>query len=184
MKRSAFSLQGDDCRAVYHTPEQFDDLIIQSNGELLTGLKFINTEDPYVITECKSSSISAIDMTALWLDRYFSGKEPPAFSLSAISSGSTFCCRVWMLLEGIPYGTSITYGQLARLYEARYGCAGMSAQAIGNAVSKNPLHIIIPCHRVLGVKGTLTGYAGGLNNKAALLDLEGISYKNDFRMKY
>ena len=102
-----------------------------------------------------------------WLDVYFSGKVPnftPALALK----GTSFQLRVWNALQQIPYGHTKTYGAIARDLSCR------SAQAIGQAVRRNPIAIIIPCHRVIGVNGSLTGYSGGIERKAALLKLEGI----------
>jgi methylated-DNA-[protein]-cysteine S-methyltransferase len=105
-----------------------------------------------------------------WLERYFRGENPEVnFRLSP--DGTAFQRQVWDLLRTIPYGTSITYGQLAR-----HMSPSMSSQAVGQAVGKNPIPIVIPCHRVLGVHGKLTGYSAGLSSKVQLLELEGISY--------
>jgi len=102
-----------------------------------------------------------------WLAKYFSGEKPRIFTPPLAPSGSEFRRRVWDILREIPYGSTITYGDIAR----RLGCS--SAQAIGGAVGHNPISIIIPCHRVVGANGTLTGYAGGLNVKRKLLEMEG-----------
>lgn len=105
-----------------------------------------------------------------WLERYFRGENPEVnFRLSP--DGTAFQRQVWDLLRTIPYGTSITYGQLAR-----HMSPSMSAQAVGQAVGKNPIPIVIPCHRILGAHGKLTGYSAGLPSKVQLLELEGISY--------
>lgn len=113
------------------------------------------------------------ELTALggWLERYFSGEDPTVdFPISP--EGTAFRQRVWALLRTIPYGCSTTYGQLAQKISP-----SMSSQAIGQAVGKNPIPIVIPCHRVLGADGSLTGYSGGLSAKMHLLKLEGISYR-------
>lgn len=106
-----------------------------------------------------------------WLDSYFAGKplpEPPALHLM----GTPFQQRVWQLLLEIPYGQTTTYGALAHEYERRFGSRA-SARAVGGAVGRNPISIIVPCHRVLGTGGAITGYAGGVERKRALLTLEG-----------
>ena len=106
-----------------------------------------------------------------WLDRYFSGREPDALPpLHPI--GSAFQLSVWELLLQIPYGTTTTYGAIARQLAQRQGRPRLSAQAVGGAVGHNRISILIPCHRVVGADGSLTGYAGGLDKKRALLSLE------------
>lgn len=108
-----------------------------------------------------------------WLDEYFSGHNPgfiPPLSLH----GSGFSIKIWEMLLDIQFGKLTTYGELARIYAAKEGLAHMSAQAIGGAVGRNPVCIIIPCHRVVGAGNCLTGYREGLDRKAALLSFEGI----------
>ena len=106
-----------------------------------------------------------------WLDEYFSGKEPD-FTLKLHPIGSPFRQEVWRILLQIPYGQTMTYGEIARQMEKLQNRPHMSAQAVGGAVGHNGISIIIPCHRVVGTKGSLTGYAGGLDKKMALLELE------------
>ena len=106
-----------------------------------------------------------------WLDIYFAGKEPD-FLPPLHPAGSLFQQAVWALLLQIPYGQTVTYGQLAARLAAERGLARMSAQAVGGAVGRNRISLIIPCHRVLGADGSLTGYAGGLDRKAKLLACE------------
>ncbi len=105
------------------------------------------------------------------LDRYFEG-FPEAFDLPLSPRGTAFQQEIWRLLKAIPSGTTTTYGQLARILADRRGLHSMSAQAVGSAVGRNPVSILIPCHRVVGADGTLTGYAGGLSRKESLLKLE------------
>ena len=107
-----------------------------------------------------------------WLDRYFSGQKPEVNELPLAPEGSPFRQRVWEILRTIPYGGSMTYGDIAKQLDP-----AMSAQAVGGAVGHNPISIIIPCHRVLGAAGALTGYDGGLEKKRWLLDHENIPYK-------
>lgn len=114
--------------------------------------------------------------TARWLGRYFAGEPVVADEIPLDPEGTPFQKTVWRLLSEIPYGQTVTYGELARKAAALLGKPRMSAQAVGQAVGANPIAIIIPCHRCLGVKGNLTGYAGGLDMKRALLDLEHIPY--------
>ncbi|MBQ7775483.1 MAG: methylated-DNA--[Lachnospiraceae bacterium] len=109
-----------------------------------------------------------------WLNRYFAGKKPDIAELSLSPVGSEFRQRVWRLLCEIPYGTTTTYGELAKRMAAQMCKASMSAQAVGGAVGHNPISIIIPCHRVVGADGSMTGYAGGIEKKCKLLEIEGL----------
>ena len=107
-----------------------------------------------------------------WLDIYFTGKEPP-FKLPLHFTGSPFQNEVWKILYSIPYGKTMTYGEIAQILAQKRGLPRMSAQAVGGAVGRNEISIIVPCHRVVGASGSLTGYAGGINKKIELLKLEG-----------
>ena len=109
--------------------------------------------------------------TKRWLDAYFAGNAPDPAALPLAPNGSEFRRRIWKLLLEIPYGEVTTYGQLAKEYEARFG-QKTAARAVGGAVGHNPISIIIPCHRVIGGNGTLTGYAGGIEAKKLLLTIE------------
>ena len=109
-----------------------------------------------------------------WLDRYFAGKQPKITELSLDPVGGAFRQQVWELLCEIPYGAVTTYGALAKKMAEKMGKASMSSQAIGGAVGHNPISIIIPCHRVVGSDGSLTGYAGGIDTKIKLLEHEGV----------
>ena len=106
-----------------------------------------------------------------WLDIYFTGKEPD-FLPPLHPNGSAFRRSVWEILLQIPYGRTTTYGEIARLLSEKRGLTRMSAQAVGGAVGHNEISIIIPCHRVVGTNGSLTGYAGGVDKKVKLLELE------------
>lgn len=108
-----------------------------------------------------------------WLDVYFSGREPD-FMPSVHMIGSPFRLSVWEILRQIPYGRTTTYGEIAKRLAAERGLPRMSAQAVGGAVGHNPIAVIIPCHRVVGSNGSLTGYAGGLQKKIRLLTCEGV----------
>ena len=109
--------------------------------------------------------------TKRWLDIYFTGREP-GFLPPLHPIGSAFRQSVWELLLRIPYGQTTTYGEIARQLAAKRGLARISAQAVGGAVGHNEISILIPCHRVVGMSGSLTGYAGGISKKAKLLELE------------
>jgi methylated-DNA-[protein]-cysteine S-methyltransferase len=115
--------------------------------------------------------------TKSWLDRYFAGQRPDASALPLAPIGGAFRQSVWDILRRIPYGKLTTYGEIAREIAAASGKTGMSAQAVGGAVGRNPISIIIPCHRVVGANGSLTGYAGGIGTKVKLLELEGVDMR-------
>ena len=108
-----------------------------------------------------------------WLARYFSGDQPHPAELKLAPEGSEFRRQVWDILLRIPYGQVTTYGAIAKELARLRGVRAMSAQAVGGAVGHNPISIIVPCHRVVGADGSLTGYAGGIGKKLLLLTLEG-----------
>ncbi len=116
-----------------------------------------------------------LEKTMLWLDTYFSAKIPD-FTVPVELHGTDFQKRVWEILMEIPYGSTITYGEIANIIAKEKGISKMSAQAVGQAVGSNKISILIPCHRVLGAQRKLTGYGGGLERKISLLNLEGIEY--------
>lgn len=115
-----------------------------------------------------------------WLDRYFAGKKPDIRELPLAPIGGEFRQEVWQILCDIPYGEVITYGDIAKKIAAKNNKSRMSAQAVGGAVGHNPISIIIPCHRVVGASGSLTGYAGGITTKIKLLELEGVDMSKFF----
>ena len=117
-----------------------------------------------------------------WLDIYFSGKEPD-FTPPLHPIGSAFRQSVWEILLQIPYGKTTTYGEIANKLAEKQGLSRMSAQAVGGAVGHNPISILIPCHRVVGADGSLTGYAGGVEKKRFLLALEGVDMTNLYMPK-
>ena len=129
---------------------------------------------------CQGQDLPVLRKAKDWLDQYFAGEKPPISSLPLAPQGSPFRQRVWQLLCEIPYGQVTTYGDLARQLAKGAGMETMSAQAVGGAVGHNPISIIIPCHRVVGAGGSLTGYAGGLQKKIQLLKLEGVDLQNYF----
>jgi methylated-DNA-[protein]-cysteine S-methyltransferase len=141
-------------------------IIITSDGNRLTGLVFEDSCTPlYQQTE---SMLPIFTQTKKWLDIYFDGKEPD-FTPQTAFKCTEFRKEVWLSLIDIPYGKTVTYGELARQLAEKTGKAKMSAQAIGGAVSHNPIALIIPCHRVIGSNGRLTGYAWGVERKRKLL---------------
>lgn len=148
-------------------------ITLASDGEALTGLWFSGQRyfASTLAEEHKERDLPVFEQTAAWLDLYFSGKRPD-FTPPLRPRGSLFRRAVWELLLAIPRGETTTYGQLAAALEARTG-RRVSARAVGGAVAHNPISLIIPCHRVLGADGSLTGYAGGTERKLRLLRLEG-----------
>ena len=117
-----------------------------------------------------------------WLDVYFSGKEPD-FTVPLHFTGTDFQNDVWEILCAIPYGQTMTYGEIAKKIAAKKGLPSMSAQAVGGAVGHNEISIIVPCHRVVGKNGSLTGYAGGIDKKIKLLQLEKVNMESFFTQK-
>lgn len=121
--------------------------------------------------EHEEREIPMLNTAKRWLDEYFAGKEPD-FSVPLHLTGTDFQKDVWEILGTIPYGHTMTYGEIAKCMAAKKGVSHMSAQAVGGAVGHNPVSVIVPCHRVVGVNGSLTGYAGGIDRKEKLLALE------------
>lgn len=144
-------------------------LLLFSDGIFLTGL-YMEKDTVPMGTLCDDLPI--FTQTGAWLDSYFCG-ENPSISLSLAPKGTPFQQQVWKLLLDIPYGRTRSYGDIAREMAMLCGKEKMSAQAVGQAVGHNPISILIPCHRVVGAKGQLTGYAGGLDKKIWLLQHEG-----------
>lgn len=122
--------------------------------------------------ECASGDHPILEAATQWLDAYFGGDAPSPAGLPLRPEGTAFRRLIWGLLLEIPYGKTVTYGALAKRAAEILGKPRMSAQAVGQAVGANPIAVIIPCHRVVGADGSLTGYAGGLHYKQALLQLE------------
>lgn len=157
----------------FHYKSPLGSITLASNGEALTGLWFDGQKYfPHnLISESIESELPIFTQAIKWLDKYFSGIEPdftPPISLQT----TTFRKVVYDILLTIPYGQITTYGEIANILAKQKGIQRMSAQAVGGAVGHNPISIIIPCHRVVGADGSLTGYAGGLNKKIELLKLE------------
>ena len=150
-------------------------LTLTAEGGALTGLWLPGQRGcPQTLTP---GDAPVLDAARDWLLRYFAGDAPDPRALPLAPQGSAFAREVWRLLLAIPYGRATSYGALAAQLAAQRGLAHMSAQAVGGAVGRNPIAIIIPCHRVLGAQGQLTGYAGGLAAKRFLLAHEGIGYR-------
>ena len=159
----------------WHYDSPLGGITLASDGEALTGLWFdgqIYFADT-MSEDSKKEELPIFVQTCHWLDIYFSGKEPD-FTPRLKMNATPFRKAVWEVLLTIPFGKTMTYGDIAKLIAQNRGVSQMSAQAIGGAVGHNSIALIIPCHRVVGSKGNLTGYAGGLDKKVKLLRLEGV----------
>ena len=177
--RNEVALQEGEERMYYqtHFESPLGGITLASDGEHLSGVWLDGQK--YFKSTIKEEMHQKEDLPVLeaakeWLKLYFDGKRPDASTLTLSPAGSKFRQEVWKLLLEIPYGQVTTYGALAAKIAEKRNCASMSAQAIGGAVSHNPISIIIPCHRVIGTNGSLTGYAGGIEKKIRLLELEGV----------
>ena len=158
---------------IQHFVSPIGRLTMASDGEHLTGLwfdgqKYFGSTLEAVFEE---KDLPVFQQTKDWLKSYFAGRKPTE-QVPLLLKGSPFQQEVWNLLSSIPYGETTTYGRIARLLEVKNPGRKVSAQAVGGAVGRNPISLIIPCHRVVGVKGQLTGYAGGIEKKKWLLALE------------
>lgn len=165
---------------LYITPSNFDNLLLVSDGDLLTGLHFIGSQKTEELMRVgEKSDLPIFRETQRWLDSYFSGRQPDFTPHYKLENVTPFRQEVSDIMCTIPFGQTMTYGEIAMQIAHRHGLKRMSAQAVGGAVGWNPICLIIPCHRVMGTKGQLTGYGGGINNKIALLELEGIDFQRD-----
>ncbi len=146
---------------------------LRSDGKSLTGLWFVGqVNDAKYNRDIEiKDDLPIFEQVETWLESYFSGKQTP-ITILLQPKGTIFQEEVWKILQEIPYGKTMTYGDIAQRIAKEKGVATYSAQAVGQAVGKNPISILIPCHRVLGKNGTLTGYAGGVHRKEQLLKLE------------
>lgn len=171
-------------KTYYNSP--IGKLLIVSDEKNIVGLwiegqkYFLDTlqEEPVL-----NDKIEILEKSKKWLDKYFNLEEPKINELSLSPIGGDFRQRVWKILCKIPYGEVLTYGDIAKEIVKETGKKSMSAQAVGNAVGHNPISIIIPCHRVVGKDGNLTGYSGGIDKKIQLLKIEKVNINNFFRPK-
>ena len=157
----------------HHYDSPLGGITAASDGEHLTGLWF-DGQKYFACTldrENREADLPVFEQTGRWLDIYFSGKAPD-FTPPLAMKASAFRRAVWEILLTIPYGQTMTYSEIAERIAAQRGIEKMSAQAVGGAVGHNPISLIVPCHRVVGSDGSLTGYAGGLSRKARLLEME------------
>ena len=150
------------------------EILLAADDEGLTGLWFKENQKHLGLglsenaVEC---DLPVFEDAARWLDIYFSGRDP-GFTPRLHLTGSAFRNRVAEIMLEIPYGKTVTYGEIAGRIACERGTERMSCRAVGGAVGKNPISLIVPCHRVIGRDGSLTGYGGGLERKAALLRME------------
>lgn len=157
-------------------------ILLAADEQGLTGLWLENDRFFPNKLESQPGETEDIRDAKRWLDIYFSGREPD-FTPRLHQKGSDFHRAVGEIMLKIPYGKTTTYGDIAKELAAQRGIAKMSAQAVGGAVGRNEISIIIPCHRVVGSNGSLTGYGGGLDNKIKLLELEGADMSRLYRPK-
>lgn len=156
-----------------HYSSPLGGITLASDGQSLTGLWFDGQKyfGSTIGQNHEQKELPVFTQAAEWLDTYFSGKEP-GFTPPLSLEGTSFRRSVWEILLSIPYGQTMTYKEIAERLAAKEGLSSMSAQAVGGAVGHNPISLIIPCHRVVGTDGSLTGYAGGIDKKEKLLMLE------------
>lgn len=160
-------------KTYYKSP--IGNLILVSDGDNLVGLYMENQK--YYLNGIKQEltskdNLQVFENTKKWLDRYLAKENPSIKEIPLAPIGGEFRQKVWKILCEIPYGKTTTYGEIAKRIAKEMDKEKMSAQAVGNAVGHNPISIIIPCHRVVGKYGSLTGYAGGIEKKRILLELE------------
>lgn len=159
---------------ISHYPSPLGNILLAADETGLTGLWFEGQKyfALYLDKIHEEKELPVFEQAKRWLDIYFSGEEPD-FSVPLHFLGTDFQKEVWRILYAVPYGHTTTYGEIAKLLAAKRNMPHMSAQAIGGAIGRNEISIIVPCHRVVGANGSLTGYAGGIDKKIALLTLEG-----------
>lgn len=156
---------------IFHYSSPLGGIKLSSDGKYLTGLCFERQESNMSNIRHQEKLLPIFKQTVRWLDIYFSGKEPN-FTPPLKIQTTPFRRQVWEIMLKIPYGKTMSYGEIAAKIAKKKGIKKMSAQAVGGAVGHNAIAIIIPCHRVIGTDGNLTGYAAGLSKKIKLLNLE------------
>jgi methylated-DNA-[protein]-cysteine S-methyltransferase len=165
----------ENAEYISHYESPLGSITLASDGAALTGLWFDGQRHfaDSLVPVREERPLPVFDEAKRWLDIYFSGKDP-GFTPPLNVKGSPFRMAVWEILLTIPFGKTMTYGEIARILAEKNGLRRMSAQAVGGAVGHNPVSLIVPCHRVIGANGNLTGYGGGLERKVRLLELEGV----------
>lgn len=159
------------CSGTYASPVGLYTLASDGNslvGLWLEGQKYYGKGVPEAVAP--REELPLFGTVRRWLDRYFAGEKPEIAEVPLAPAGGAFRRQVWDILCGIPYGSVMTYGEIAE----RMGRGKRASQAVGGAVGHNPISVLIPCHRVVGAHGSLTGYAGGIATKVKLLELEGV----------
>lgn len=164
---------GNNMVYTYHYNSPLGGITMACEGTALIGLWFDGQKyfADSIKGEYTEKTLPVFEETVRWLDIYFSGKEPD-FTPPLLMKTTPFRKAVWEVMLKIPYGKTMTYGEIADIIAEKNGIAKMSAQAVGGAVGHNSISLIIPCHRVVGTNGSLTGYAGGIDKKVELLKLE------------
>ena len=158
----------------HHYASPLGGILLASDGKALTGLWFDGQKyfGSTLSAQHEQKMLPVFEETVRWLDIYFSGQKPNFTPSLSLQQASSFRREVWEIMLTIPYGQTMTYKAIAAELARRRGVENMSAHAVGGAVSHNPISLIIPCHRVVGTNGSLTGYAGGLDKKRWLLQWE------------
>ena len=158
----------------HHYDSPLGSITLASSGEALTGLWFDGQKyfEDCLADEHEEKALPVFEQTDRWLDIYFSGRAPD-FTPPLNMKATEFRKAVWKIMLSIPFGQTMTYGEIAARLAKQKGIEKMSAQAVGGAVGHNSISLIIPCHRVVGTNGSLTGYAGGIDKKVKLLEMEG-----------
>ncbi len=166
---------------IKHYQSPLGEILLAADKTGITGLWF--TGQKYygrnLDLEHRERDLPVFERAGQWLDIYFSGREPD-ITVPLHLMGTAFQKEVWEILRTIPYGETMTYGDIARRVAAERGLEHMSPQAVGGAAGRNPISILVPCHRMVGMDGSLTGYAGGLEKKVKLLTLEGADMSRFF----
>ncbi len=170
----AQSITGHPMEYTAHCDSPLGGITLSSDGEALLGLWFDGQKHfaDTLAPDHEERALPVFDLAKRWLEVYFVGRDP-GFTPPLKMKTTAFRRAVWEILLAIPFGRTMTYGEIAAVLARRNGPARMSAQAVGGAVGHNPISLIVPCHRVVGADGSLTGYAGGLERKRFLLALEG-----------
>lgn len=160
---------------IYHYLSPIGGITLSSDGESLTGLWFDGQKHfgDTLPQNYEEEELPVFGQAVRWLDTYFCG-QAPGFTPPLLMQTTPFRKAVWEIMLTIPFGKTMTYGEIAQKLAEQNGLKKMSARAVGGAVGHNPISLMIPCHRVIGANGSLTGYAGGIRKKAYLLTLEGV----------
>ena len=166
---------------IHHYDSPLGGIVLASDGKALTGLWFDAQKyfGDTLSKEYEDKNLPIFDEADRWLNIYFSGKAP-GFTPPLNMKTTPFRKAVWEIMLTIPFGQTMTYGEIARQIAAQKGLPRMSAQAVGGAVGHNSISLIIPCHRVVGTNGSLTGYAGGIERKVKLLTMENADMSSFF----